>query len=81
MAEKLPNYRKLPAELNMCAPHLFSCLEDRNADVRKKANEAVVPFMVHAGYERLVKQAGKLKVSDNILCQVFCVCVCILGYI
>lgn len=38
-------------------------LEDRNADVRKGANEAVLPFMIHLGYDGMVKHTSKVKVS------------------
>ena len=62
LAEKLPNFKKLGPELNLCHPYLFSCLEDRNAEVRKKAGEALMPFMIHSSYEAMVRQAGKLQV-------------------
>lgn len=46
---------------------LYSCLEDRNGDVRKKA-QAVVPCMwAHLGYDTMNKQANKLKV----ICTLF----------
>ena len=64
---KLPDYKKLPTELNLCIPLLFACVEDRNADVRKKAQEVLLPFMVHAGYEAMAKAVGKLKVSIVII--------------
>jgi len=62
LAEKLPSYKKLPAEFQDCVPYLYASLEDRNADVRKKANEAVLPFMIHAGYEVMARHAAKTKV-------------------
>ena len=72
LAEKLPNFKKLGPELNLCIPYVFACLEDRNADVRKKADEAVLPFMIHTGYEAMTRQASKLKVSVK-LSELFCV--------
>ena len=66
MAEKLPGCKKLPAELNMCTPHIFTCLEDRNANVRQKAQEVLVPYMVHVGADSMVRQGSKLKVSFHI---------------
>ena len=62
---KLPGCKKLPAELNVCTPFIFACLEDRNADVRKKALEVLVPYMIHVGYESMARQASKLKVSPS----------------
>lgn len=48
-------------ELLICIPHLYSSLEDRNADVRKNSQEAVLGIMIHVGYEQMVKQTEKLK--------------------
>ena len=62
LAEKLPNHKQLPAEFKMCVPHLLSCLEDRNGEVRKKAQDALVPFMIHVGYESVFRATSKLKV-------------------
>ncbi|XP_067850163.1 cytoskeleton-associated protein 5 isoform X2 [Heptranchias perlo] len=61
LAEKLPALRSVPSDLMLCVPHLYSCLEDRNGDVRKKAQDALPTFMMHLGYEKMVKAAGKLK--------------------
>uniref|UniRef100_A0A8C4MIG6 Cytoskeleton-associated protein 5 n=1 Tax=Equus asinus TaxID=9793 RepID=A0A8C4MIG6_EQUAS len=44
LAEKLPTLRSTPTDLILCVPHLYSCLEDRNGDVRKKAQDAL-PFL------------------------------------
>lgn len=49
-------------ELMICIPHLYSNLEDRNADVRKNAQEAVLGVMMHLSYESMLKQTEKLKV-------------------
>ena len=64
LSEKLPTQKTLPPELRECALPVLSCVEDRSADVRKKAQEAIVPFMIHLGYNTFVKAAGKLKVGN-----------------
>lgn len=46
----------------ICIPHLYTNLEDRNADVRKNAQEAVLGIMMHTSYEAMSKQTEKLKV-------------------
>uniref|UniRef100_UPI00398EDFBA cytoskeleton-associated protein 5 isoform X2 n=1 Tax=Pristiophorus japonicus TaxID=55135 RepID=UPI00398EDFBA len=65
LAEKLPALRSAPSDLMLCLPHLYSCLEDRNGDVRKKAQDALPTFMMHLGYEKMVKAAGKLKPASK----------------
>jgi len=62
LVDKLPSHKKLPAEFQECVPYLYASLEDRNPDVRKKAQEAVLPFMIHMGYEAMARQAAKAKV-------------------
>ncbi|CAL4065491.1 unnamed protein product, partial [Meganyctiphanes norvegica] len=58
-------------EINACTPHLFTALEDRNADVRKGANEAVLPFMIHIGYEGISKHLSRVKpASKNTIQQI-----------
>lgn len=72
LTEKLPTVTTLPAaELNLCVPILLGCLEDRNADVRKKASECVLPFMIHVGYESMARAASKLKPAskNNVIAQ------------
>ncbi|XP_063045140.1 cytoskeleton-associated protein 5-like [Engraulis encrasicolus] len=61
LAEKLPTLRVAPSDLALCMPHLYTCLEDRNADVRKKAQEALPTFMMHLGFDKMNKATGKLK--------------------
>ena len=46
---------------------LYSALEDRSGDVRKKAQVVLPLFMAHVSYDTMLKQTGKLKV---------CVCMC-----
>ncbi|XP_077003385.1 cytoskeleton-associated protein 5-like [Tamandua tetradactyla] len=65
LAEKLPTLRSTPSDLILCVPHLYSCLEDCNADVRKKAQDALPFFMMHLGYEKMAKATGKLKPTSK----------------
>ncbi|XP_048241542.1 cytoskeleton-associated protein 5-like isoform X2 [Haliotis rufescens] len=65
LVEKLPTHRVLPTELRMCVPVVLACLEDRNADVRKKAQESLVPFMIHTGYDSFFKATSKLKPASK----------------
>ena len=70
LEEKLPVEKNLPSTLVAVVAPLYSCLEDRSGDVRKKA-QAVVPVMMqHVGWDTMVKQANKLKVreEDTLLC-------------
>lgn len=62
LAEKLPGLRTAPGDLMLCVPQLYACLEDRNGDVRKKAQDALPMFMMHLGYDKMCKATGKLKV-------------------
>ena len=62
LEEKLPTQKKVPAEVNLIIPILYSCLESRSADVRKKAQGALPAFMNLVGWDTMVKQTGKLKV-------------------
>ena len=48
-------------DMSACLPHLFAALEDRNAEVRKGAQDATLGFMIHLGYECLARNAAKLK--------------------
>ena len=50
------------AELEASVVPLFACIEDRNADVRKAANEALLPVMTHLGYNRMSKKLTSVKV-------------------
>lgn len=68
LAEKLPTMRTVPGDLMLCVPQLYACLEDRNGDVRKKAQDALPTFMMHLGYDKMTKATGKLKVLNHKLC-------------
>ncbi|KAM6973183.1 cytoskeleton-associated protein 5 [Aplochiton taeniatus] len=65
LAEKLPLQRTVPSDLMLVVPYLYACLEDRSGDVRKKAQDALPTFMMHLGYEKMLKAAGKLKTSSK----------------
>ncbi|XP_017297361.1 cytoskeleton-associated protein 5 isoform X2 [Kryptolebias marmoratus] len=65
LSEKLPTLRTVPGDLMLCVPLLFTCLEDRNADVRKKAQDALPTFMMHLGYDKMIKATGKLKPASK----------------
>ncbi|XP_032523081.2 protein mini spindles isoform X1 [Danaus plexippus] len=72
LAEKLPNIppKSFPREeLSQCVPILFACLEDRAADVRRAAADAVFPVMLHLGYEAMHKQMDKLKPGSKTVVQ------------
>lgn len=68
LAEKLPG---LPTksiqkdELNSMLPHLYANICDRNADVRKNANDAVLGIMIHLGYEGMMKALDKQKPTSK----------------
>ncbi|XP_032674241.1 protein mini spindles isoform X2 [Odontomachus brunneus] len=64
LAQKLPAIpvKQIPKEeLLMCLPYLYANLEDRNSDVRKNAQEAVLGFMIHISYEAMARNTEKLK--------------------
>ena len=63
LEEKLPNEKNLTKDLVTLVVPLFSCLEDRSGDVRKKAQAVVPLIMQHVGWDAMSKQANKLKVT------------------
>lgn len=68
MAEKLKDASPKSInkeEIHACTQYLFAALEDRSADVRKGANEAVLPFMIHIGYEGMMKHITRVKPSSK----------------
>ncbi len=73
LQEKLPECHKLPAEVNLIIPPLYSCLEDRSGEVRKKANATVPVLISKIGYEVMAKEATKLKVQYMYNCMSACV--------
>ena len=53
-------------ELVACLGILYASIEDRSADVRKPANEVILPLMKHVGFEPMRKASEKLSaVSKN----------------
>uniref|UniRef100_A0A0A9YXT8 Cytoskeleton-associated protein 5 n=1 Tax=Lygus hesperus TaxID=30085 RepID=A0A0A9YXT8_LYGHE len=68
LAEKLPN---IPVkmiqkeELSVCLPTLYNNLEDRNAEVRKGANDAVLGFMIHLGYSSMNSACDNIVKGSN----------------
>ncbi|GFO33537.1 cytoskeleton-associated protein 5 [Plakobranchus ocellatus] len=65
LSSKLPSHKQLPVEFRSTIPLVLASLEDRNPDVRKKAQEALVPFMIHTGYDAFLKGLGKCKPSSK----------------
>ncbi|XP_055907668.1 protein mini spindles isoform X2 [Eupeodes corollae] len=68
LAEKMPAIppKTIPKdELLAMLPHLYANISDRNADVRKNANEAVLGIMIHLGFEAMVKALDKQKPSSK----------------
>lgn len=66
LTEKLPDLPQKSInkeELIACLPHLYSNIADRNADVRKNANDCVLGFMIHLGYDAMMKVMEKQKQS------------------
>ncbi|KXJ05818.1 Cytoskeleton-associated protein 5 [Exaiptasia diaphana] len=67
LEEKLPQEKNLPSSLVTIVPPLYSCLEDRSGDVRKKAQAVVPCMMAHLGFDTMNKQANKLKVGNVLV--------------
>jgi len=67
LAASLPDAKGLPKdELVACLAILYASIEDRSADVRKPANEVILPLMKHVGFEPMRKASEKLSaVSKN----------------
>ncbi|KAG7257363.1 hypothetical protein CRUP_022799 [Coryphaenoides rupestris] len=65
LTERLATLRAVPSDLALCLPPLYSCLEDRNAEVRKRALDALPIFMTHLGFDKMNKAAGKLKPASK----------------
>ncbi|KYQ51976.1 Cytoskeleton-associated protein 5 [Trachymyrmex zeteki] len=64
LAQKLPSIpvkQISKEEFFVCLPYLYANLEDRNSDVRKNAQEAVLGFMIHLSYEAMIRNTEKLK--------------------
>lgn len=68
LADRLPQMspKSIPKEeLTSMVPHLYAHICDRNVDVRKNANEAVLGIMIHLGFENMVKALDKQKPASK----------------
>ncbi|CAL8404824.1 unnamed protein product [Boreogadus saida] len=65
LTERLATLRGGPSDLPLCLAPLYACLEDRNGEVRKKAQDALPLFMTHLGFDKMLKAAGKLKPASK----------------
>lgn len=68
MADKLPNIPPKAInkeELIACLPHLYANICDRNADVRKNANDCVLGIMMHVGYDAMSKAMERQKPASK----------------
>ncbi|GAB6028698.1 hypothetical protein CHUAL_004522 [Chamberlinius hualienensis] len=67
LSEHLSNVKSIPTgDLTLCVPLLLTALEDRSPDVRKKAQDAVLPFMLHLGYDLMSRATSKLKPASKM---------------
>lgn len=65
LASTLTDLKSAPKEeLHACLMLLYNNLEDRNAEVRKNAADAVPSFMIHLGYGPMSAACEKLKPSS-----------------
>ncbi|XP_028967219.1 cytoskeleton-associated protein 5-A, partial [Galendromus occidentalis] len=51
--------------LNTCISPVFSCLEDRNGEVRKKAQACLLPLGKHTGFNALLSRCNALPPSSK----------------
>lgn len=68
LKEKLPQLspKSIPKnEIVACLPFLYANLCDRHPQVRKNANEVVAGFMLHVGYEQMLKAMEKQKPTSK----------------
>ena len=42
-----------------CMAHQYAALEDQSAEVRKAAQEVVLPFMLHLRYDSMARQVNR----------------------
>jgi cytoskeleton-associated protein 5 len=74
LAQVLPKSKrgKLPAaELKAIVPSVYNFLEDRNPDVRTKAQELIMPLMIHVGPNEMLKVMNKAKPTSINIIQPF----------
>ena len=55
----------MPGEVKETVGPLYSCLEDRSGDVRKKAQLVLPAIMSHIGIDFMIKATSKLKVQHT----------------
>jgi cytoskeleton-associated protein 5 len=60
---------KLPAELKAIIPHVYAFIEDRNPEVRTKAQELVLPLMMHVGANDMLRVLQKAKPTSVTVLQ------------
>ena len=66
LGEKLGSSKKIAkADLLQSVPLLYTCLEDRSADVRKAATEATLGYMIHCGFESMAGKVSVVKVGGE----------------
>ncbi|XP_072201089.1 cytoskeleton-associated protein 5-like [Excalfactoria chinensis] len=63
LAEHLPTLCSAPSDLLPCVPHLYSCLQDSNEAVRTTSQAALPFFLMHLGFEKMVKATSDLKTA------------------
>ncbi|XP_043656970.1 protein mini spindles isoform X4 [Drosophila teissieri] len=68
LADKLPGLPPKSVskeDLHSMVPHLYAHICDRNAEVRKNANEAVLGIMIHLGFEAMNRALDKQKPASK----------------
>ncbi|XP_070073686.1 protein mini spindles isoform X7 [Drosophila takahashii] len=68
LADKLPGLPPKSVskeDLHSMVPHLYAHICDRNADVRKNANEAVLGIMIHLGFDAMSRALDKQKPASK----------------
>lgn len=60
---------KLPPELKAIVPSVFNYVEDRNPDVRSKAQELIMPLMMHVGNNEMLRAMNKTKPTSITILQ------------
>ena len=65
LASVLPKSKKLPPELKGIIGPVYTCLEDRSADVRAASQSLIEPLMAHVGPNEMLRVMGKAKVRNN----------------
>lgn len=68
LSERLPDLPPKSVnkeELIACLTYLYASISDRNADVRKNSNDCVLGFMIHLGYDAMMKVMEKQKPASR----------------